>query len=67
MERYEASQATVIPVIVAPCPWQNAVFGKLQALPIDGQPVWTKEKYDRDLAWTQVAQGIEAVAQQNRD
>ena len=66
IERHNAGEATVIPVIVAPCNWQSARFSKLQSLPTDGKPVtiWGAEKYNRDLAWTNVAQGIEQVAQQ---
>lgn len=39
MERHEAGEATVIPVILHPCDWQSAVFGKLMAAPTDGKPV----------------------------
>ena len=42
--------ARVIPVILRPCDWHTAPFGKLQALPKDGKPVttWT----NRDEAFT---------------
>ncbi len=39
LERHERGQATVIPVILRPCDWKNAPFGKLRALPSNGQPV----------------------------
>ena len=66
MERHAVGDANVIPVIVAPCQWQSARFGTLQALPTDGKPVttWGAQKYDRDQAWIHVAQGIEQAAQQ---
>src|SRR5437016_932295 len=33
MERYEAQEARVIPIILRPIDWRNAPFGKLQPLP----------------------------------
>jgi hypothetical protein len=39
MGRHEASQARVIPVILRPCDWQDAPFGKLLATPPDGKAV----------------------------
>ncbi len=59
MERHKAGEATVIPVILRKNNWHSAPFGKLQALPKDGQPVnlWP----DRDSAWADVASGIERV------
>jgi len=61
MERHEAGEATVIPVILRKVDWQGAPFGKLQALPKDAKPVtaWT----DRDEAFTNIAQGIRRVVE----
>jgi TIR domain len=39
MERHEAREARVIPVILRACDWHSAPFGKLQAFPKDGKPV----------------------------
>ncbi|MEZ4601355.1 MAG: toll/interleukin-1 receptor domain-containing protein [Syntrophotaleaceae bacterium] len=39
MERHAAGEARVIPVILRPCDWQDAPFGKLLATPPDGKPV----------------------------
>jgi tetratricopeptide (TPR) repeat protein len=39
LERHENGAAKVIPVILRPCSWHTAPFGKLQALPKDGKPV----------------------------
>jgi len=39
MERHETGDAVVIPVILHPCDWQSAIFGKLMAAPTDGKPV----------------------------
>jgi hypothetical protein len=60
MERHEAGKACVIPIILRPVDWSGAIFGKLQALPKNGQPValWG----NRDAALMDVAKGIrEAV------
>ena len=61
MERHEAGEARVIPVILRPCDWHTTLFGKLQALPNEGKAV-TKWQ-NRDEAFTDVARGIrEAVS-----
>lgn len=39
MERHEAGEARVIPVILHPCDWHGTPFGKLLAVPADGKPV----------------------------
>ncbi len=39
LKRHEERTAHVIPVIVRPCLWHEAPFGRLQALPTDGQPL----------------------------
>jgi hypothetical protein len=61
IERHEAREARVIPVILRPTDaWHEAPFGKLQALPKDGKAVtmWPNQ----DEAFVDVARGIrEAV------
>jgi internalin A len=63
LERHEKGVARVIPIIISDCIWRSALFGKLQALPTDGRPVanWGPDKYARDSAWKNVADGIEKV------
>ena len=39
LERHDAGQAKVIPVILRPCSWHDAPFGKLLATPTDGKAV----------------------------
>jgi hypothetical protein len=58
MERHQAGEARVIPVILRPVDWRGAMFGKLQALPKNAKPItlWS----NRDLAWLDVAKGIRA-------
>ena len=61
LERHESGSARVIPVILRPCDWHSAPFGKLQALPRDAKPVthWA----DRDEALLDVAMGIRKAAE----
>ena len=63
LERHHDGDAQVIPVVIRKCQWQEAPFGKLQALPEDGKAVtlWGPTKYDRDSAWSNVADGIKKV------
>jgi len=65
MERHEAGEAIVIPVILRACDWHHAPFGKLNAAPRDGRPItqWA----DIDEAFLQVAKAVrEAVARLNK-
>ncbi len=39
MERHEAGEARVIPIILRPTDWKSASFGQLKALPKDGKEV----------------------------
>jgi hypothetical protein len=56
MERHEEGKAKVIPIILRPCDWQTAAFGKLQAAPKDAKAVtsWT----NRDEAFYDIAGSI---------
>lgn len=60
MERHNAKDAIVIPVILRPCDWHHAPFGKLLGTPQDGKPVtlWP----DRDEAFLQVAKEVRKAA-----
>lgn len=62
MERHDAKEARVIPIIMKPCDWSGAPFGKLQALPKNATPVTKWD--DRDEAFLNVAQGIRRALQQ---
>lgn len=59
MERHEAGEACVIPIILRFCDWHSASFGKLQAAPKDGKPVvsWA----DLDEAFLNVVQMIKGA------
>ena len=60
MERHEAKAARVIPVILRPCDWTSAPFGKLQGLPKDVTPV--RKWSDQDEAFLDIAKGIRRAA-----
>ena len=64
MERHEAGEAFVIPVILRRVDWKSASFGKLQALPKDGKPImkWA----NRDEAFFDVAKGIREAVEELR-
>lgn len=60
MERHEAGEAKVIPVILHPCDWHGTPFGKLMAVPSDGKPVYKfPNMHD---AFLEVTQAIRSVA-----
>lgn len=59
MKRHAAGEAKVIPIILRACEWQNAPFGKLQALPTDGKPV--KSWSNSAEAFTNIAQGLKRI------
>ena len=59
LERHEAGQARVIPVILRPCDWHTAKFGKLQAFPTDGKPIVEWQPIDK--GYLEVAQGLRKV------
>lgn len=64
IERHDAQEARVIPIILRAVDWKSAPFGKLQALPKDGMPVTSWP--DRDAAWENVAQGIRKAVEERR-
>jgi hypothetical protein len=62
MELHDSKAARVIPIILRPCDWQSAPFGKLQAFPKDGKPITTWPNCDE--AFLNVAQGIRQVCRE---
>lgn len=60
IQRHEEGGARVVPVILRSTNWASSPFGQLPVLPKDGQPItlWS----DRDSAWNNVSNGIEALA-----
>ncbi|MEM9091136.1 MAG: GUN4 domain-containing protein [Cyanobacteria bacterium P01_F01_bin.53] len=63
MERHQAGEARVIPVILRPCLWEITPLGKLQALPKNGTPVTDLGVWrNLDNAFLNIAQGVHAAA-----
>jgi len=62
MERHEAGEARVIPIILRSCDWKGAPFAELQAVPRDGRPVMRWQ--DRDEAFLDVTNGIRAAVRE---
>ncbi len=62
MERHESGDARVIPIIVKPCDWHSAPFGKLQALPKDGKAITTWK--NKDGAYLDIVNGIRRVIEE---
>lgn len=65
LERHEAGEAVVVPIILRPVDWTDAPFARLQALPKDAKPVetWTI----KEQAWADVAEGIKRLANELRE
>ncbi len=60
LERHEAGEAIVIPVILRACDWHDEPFGKLNATPPDGKPI--TQYADRDQAFLEVAKAVKDAA-----
>lgn len=66
LERHNAGEALVIPIILRFCDWHNAPFGKLQALPTDGKPIIGRDWHNLDEALYDVAKGIRKAIEKLR-
>jgi hypothetical protein len=62
MARAAQKEALVVPIIVRPCDWSDAPFGRLQAIPTDARPVTKWE--NRDEAWTDVAKYLKITVKE---
>jgi hypothetical protein len=64
LERHDAGEARVIPVILRPVDWHGAPFARLQALPRDGKAIikWSP----RDEGYQSVAAGIRKAVEEVR-
>lgn len=61
MERHERKEAIVIPIILRRVDWKEMPFGKLQALPVEGEYIASSHWHNQDEAFFDVAQGIRKV------
>jgi hypothetical protein len=59
LQRHDAHEARVIPVILRACEWQRAPIGKLRATPTDGKPI--RKWPDIDEAFQVVVRDIRAA------
>src|SRR5260370_1983694 len=59
MQRHEAGEALVIPIILRPVDWKGAPFSKLQALPTNAKPHTTWSH--RDKAFLDIPRAIHAA------
>ncbi len=64
MERHEAKEAHVIPVILRPAEWKEAPFSRLSPLPEGGKAITSWKT--RDEAYLQIARGITRVVDELR-
>ncbi len=67
MDRHECGEARVIPIILRRVHWEDAPFGKIQALPTDGIPVTSRSWYNRDEAFFDIARGIRKVVKELKE
>lgn len=65
LERHQAKEAQVIPVIVRPCDWHSTPLGGLLATPKDGKAITTWPNHDE--AYTDVARQIRRVVTEVND
>lgn len=56
MQRQEADELMIVPIILEPCDWLSTPFSKFKALPKDGKPISTWE--NKNTAFLDVAQNI---------
>lgn len=61
LEKHDAGEARVIPVILRPCDWKDPRLSRLLALPTDAKPVTTWR--NRDQAWLDVVRGIKGAVE----
>jgi outer membrane protein OmpA-like peptidoglycan-associated protein len=59
LDRHQAGQARVVPLVLRPCAWQATPLGQLQALPQDGKAVSTWP--DRDDAYSNAVHSLLAM------
>lgn len=66
MQRHQNGEARVIPILLRRVQWEDAPFGKLQALPLNGKPVIDAHWHSQDDAFYDVTMGIQKVIEELR-
>mgnify|MGYP001584729133 FL=1 len=59
IDKHDKKELVVIPVILEPCDWKQAPFGKLKALPTDGKPI--SKFANMNDAYLEVVEGVKEV------
>jgi hypothetical protein len=59
MERHQDGTAVVVPIILRPCDWHSAPFGRVKVLPTDGKEVAKWPSWDD--AFLDIAQQLRAL------
>ena len=60
LERHDANEARVVPIIIEPCEgWQKSPLGRLKALPEDGKPI--SEWENENAAFKEVAEELRRI------
>ena len=63
LQRHREDLATLIPIIVRPCHWQEYFdIGKFQALPLKARPILSSHFLHRDEAFFEIAEGVRKTA-----
>lgn len=63
LERHNTGDATVIPIIVRHCDWEDTPFSKIQLLPRNGQPLNSAAWPNIDEAFAHVCKEIKSIVQ----
>ena len=64
IERCEAKEAIIIPILLRSCDWEGLLFSKYQVLPKNQQPISSRYWHNQDEAFMAVAKGIREVVQE---
>jgi hypothetical protein len=64
IQRCEANEATIIPILLRPCDWEGLPFSKYQVLPKNQHPISSRHWHNQDEAFREVAKGIREIVQQ---
>lgn len=68
LQRHRDRLATLIPIIVRPCHWEEYFdIGQFQALPTKARPILSSHFPHRDEAFFEIATGIKKTAEDLRD
>lgn len=64
MERHQANEARVIPILLRPVSWEGTPFSKLKVLPSGGIPLRSQRWHSIDDAFVDIANRIRAMLQE---